>query len=284
MAASAWASGTSSERPLWSRWAAAYQRAASCGRGGLGGLDEHRDGLGVAGLGAAFEVVRALGGRAVLGGAGVGREAPAGTGRLVDRAGDDRVAEAVLRDQTDQPVERDERFGEVHARGDRGEAEVERLTHDGGAEGEPAGVVAERGELLPDRRGDRARHAALRLAREFEQVERVAAAEAVEVPGGAAEQRVGLGLAERLQRDLLQAPAPCRGLDRPELRRRQAAVGERDHAVRRPPKHLVELVGRDVVDLLDVPVELLEQPRLADARFAVDGDVGAARLGDGFSF
>ena len=35
-------------------------------RGGLGGLDEHRDGLGVARLRAAFEVVRALGGEPCL--------------------------------------------------------------------------------------------------------------------------------------------------------------------------------------------------------------------------
>ncbi len=218
------------------------------------------------------------------GGAGVGGEAPAGTGRLIDGAGDDRMAEATVRDQADQLVECDQRVGEVHARGERGQAELERLTGDGGAEGECAGVVAERREFLPDRRRHRARHAASRLSREFEQIERIAAAEPVQLSRRATEQRVGLGLAERLQRDLLQAPAPGRGLDRTELRRRQAAIGERDNVVGCPPQHLVEPVGLDVVDLLDVPVELLEQPRLADARLAVNGDVGAARLGDDLSF
>ena len=61
VAASAWASGTSSERPLWSRCAAAYQRAASCGEAVSAASTSTAIGLVVAGLRAAFEVVRALG-------------------------------------------------------------------------------------------------------------------------------------------------------------------------------------------------------------------------------
>jgi hypothetical protein len=110
------------------------------------------------------------------------------------------------------------------------------------------------------------------VACELEQVARVAAAALVQRARRTAEQLVGLGPGEWADGDDGRAP------------RGQRPAGQDDERV---------VVGRRVVlvDDQDAPVgarQVLEQPRLADARLAVQDDAGAARilqrLGDQMQF
>ena len=190
VAASAWASGTSSERrrSRWSRCAAAYQRAAIAG-GAPGGLDEHGDRLLVARLRAVFEVVRALLRRPVrerIGGARVGGEPPARAGgarrRRGARSGGGSGSGGPSRCRS--PAATPRRAPPGPPRGPR------RRARDRGPPRRPRRRTRARararsgGELLRTEPRSPARRRG--VAGELEQVERVAAAEALQrrpVPG-----------------------------------------------------------------------------------------------------
>jgi hypothetical protein len=201
----------------------------------------------------------------------------------------DRVAEAVLAgilgraQDADELVERMQRVLLGEAGGRSGEPELRRVAGHGGAPRQRARAFGQQRELVPDRGGDRARDGGAGAA-QLEQVERVAAAQAVELACGPAEQRIGVGRRERLERDVPETPAPRRGLDRPGERRRQAAIGDGDeHAARRLPQELGELFVLDVVERLHAPVlraprHFLQQMRLADAGLPMHGDERAARV------
>src|SRR4051794_34178293 len=87
-----------------------------------------------------------------------------------------------------QVVDRRQRIRLRERRGGRRQVEVEGLAGHRGAPGEPPRAVAEARDLLPERRRDGRWHVAALVARELLEVERVAAALAVQAGLGAAEQ------------------------------------------------------------------------------------------------
>ncbi len=298
---------SSSRRPSSAgsrRSAAAYQRAASAGRAGrrrMSGLGEHADRVVVARRGTALEVVRARGraparGRERRGGAGVRAEPPAGAGRLVRGGADDRVPEAVAlrqRARRDEPA-RDElverRAGVGEPAGRLGDRELRRVAGHRRAAQQVARRAGERGDLLPERGGHGRRDAAAvrrrgvggrgrrAAARELLEVERVAAAEPVELrpdPGGheVAEQRVRLVGGQRGERDVDHAAVAAGRLERGEHGRREPARtvggGEQQLGARRAAQQVGDELERRVVG----PLEVVEQdhhraPRRRAARAA----------------
>ena len=281
------------------------------------GLDQHRDRRLVAGGGAALEVVRSgRGGRAARLQRGrrarVRLDPPALARGLEHRLADDRVAHPVLarhpraleEARVEQVVQRPERLGRGEPGGRGGELELGRLSRHRGAPGEPAGRLAERRDLLAERRGDRRRHARHRLAAaggreagrlprpgtgELFEVERVPAARAEELGPHAradarAQQRAGLLLVERAELDLGQAAVAAGGLHRGRDPARQPAdaEGERPEgmAARRAAEHVGQQLERGVVG----PVQVVEDQHDAalgagqPLEQGVDGAVGAEAL------
>ena len=144
---------------------------------------------------------RALGRAAsAVGGARVRPQPPRLARRLVDRAAHDRMAERVAprhrgRAQhvaRHQLLQRRQRLLLAQPGGGGGEVEVRRVARDGRAPRQPPRALAQALDLLPERGGHRGRHAdhrvverlphrPLRTPRQLLQVERVAAALAVDL-------------------------------------------------------------------------------------------------------
>ncbi len=227
-----------------------------------------------------------------VGGAGVRREPPARAGALVHGAAHDRVPEAVSTPRAfeepggDRLVERSQVLLEAGG----GQREVQVLPGNRRAVHERACGRAQGGELLLHGSHDLRRDAA-RVAGELGQVERVAAAQALQrrrVPGHL------LG-AQRREREVDQQAAAGGGLERAEQRGGRAAVGERDqHAAARwlaqQGREGFRVLVREVVDDGDDgraqvvervrhahPLragqvgERVQQGRLADAGLPVQG-------------
>ena len=221
-------------------------------------------------------------GRERRGGAGVRVEPPAGAGRLVGGGADDRVPEAVAprqRARRDEPA-RDElverRAGVGEPAGRLGDPELRRVAGHRRAAQQVARRAGERGDLLPQRGGHGRRDAAAvgrrgvggrgrrAAARELLQVERVAAAEPVELrphPRGheVAEQRVRLVGGQRGERDVDHAAVAAGRLERGEHGRREPARtvrgGEQQLRARRAPQQVGDELERRVVG----PLEVVEQ-------------------------
>ena len=238
------------------------------------------------------------------GGAGVRLQPPRLAGAVVDRAPHQRVAEAVAARHVgragdargEQVVDRRQRVGVAEPGGGGREVEVERLAGHGAAPREQAGALGQARDLLPERGRDGRRHAdGVRLlarrgggharARELLQVERVAAALAVqERLGGGAEQRVGLRLRERAELDAGDQPVAPGGLERGEqaVRNLTGAERERDQhpGGRRAAQQVGDQLQRGVVGPVDVVEDeddrLRPSPSAAAAR-ARRGTRGSAR-------
>ena len=247
---------------------------------------------------AALDVVRALGRRdAALGqqrrAAFVGEQPPAARRRLVDGAADERVAEAEAPRHVGRPdevaaqqlVQRVDDERRVEAGRGGGQLGLERVARDRRAIERAARIVRQQRELVGQRRGDRTRHLdarerdaaravpvrrPARRARELLEVERVAAALAVEHGGVVdAEQLARLRRRQRHEvepreragalRALERAREPLGDLARPHGQRDQHAAGGR------PPQQRPEQVDRPGVR----PVQIVEQEdewlRLASA-------------------
>ncbi len=134
----------------------------------------------------------------------------------------------------------------------------------------------QRRDLLPERRGDGRGHGtAVRrrgvgrggrraAARELLEVERVAAAEPVELgpdPGGheVAEQRVGLVGAERGERDVDDAPVAARRLEGGQHGRREPARAERGGDQQRRARRAAQEVGDELERRVVGPLQVVEQ-------------------------
>ena len=263
----------------------------------MAGLLEHGRGRVVSRPRGLLEVMRAGRQRArPLGerrrGARVRLQAPGLPGAVVDRAADERVAEAVaareLRRHRDprgqQLVDRGQRIGLAEAGGGRRQVELERLARDRRAPAQPARTLGQPGDLLAERGRHRGRHAdrlgladcaarRARPARELLEVERVAAALLVDHrPRGRAEHRPRLGLAQRPEPQLGHEPVAARRLQRGQQRVRHLPGAERERDQqrrrRRPPQQVGDQLDRRVVGPVDVvedqherrrPCELLQQ-------------------------
>jgi hypothetical protein len=242
-----------------------HGRGGVARRGDRARLEQDRDRGLVARGGRLLDVVGALGrARPALGQRrrrpGVRGQAPTTARRLVHRAAHERVAEdeaprhARRPDEVEreQVVERGEPVGLRELADHRRQSGLERLAGDGGRVEQRARVGRQRRELLRDRgrhrRGERAVVRAVRrrggaaAARELLEVERVAAAVAVDrrdVGGAdAVEQRGRLLLGQRLEDELVdprvreRGQQPCVGLrgtrgEREQDRRVGAAAHER---------------------------------------------------------
>ncbi len=265
----------------------------SAGRGVAAGLDQDRDGLAVAGLGAALEVVGARGERAAAGFEGGCRAAvcgdpPAVGGGLVDREPDQRVAEAVAargvgggeEGAGDELVERGQRLVLGEAGGGDREVEIDGVARHGGALREHAGVGAQRGDLLFERARDGLRDAGaggLRgdgpargvLARELLQEERVAAAGLVDLAAhgggdGGAEQGLGVREAQRAERVLDHGAVAFGGGERGGEQRSHRRGPERERqrhpAARRSSQQVRGELERGVVGPLEVVEDDHDRP------------------------
>ena len=155
----------------------------------------------------------------------VGAEQPAAGDALVDRAADERVAEAKAprnvgaadEAELEQLVERRHRVVDPGGRG--GEVDLERVARDGGAAEHLTGVVGQRAQLLGERgdhrgwdahglqRGPRERRAGALGAGELLEVERVAAGLLVELVGALASHAIAEQLARGLSRESLELEA-----------------------------------------------------------------------------
>ena len=198
----------------------------------------------------------------------------------------------------DELVERGTRVGEPAGR--LGDRELGGVAGDRRAAQQVARGRGERRDLLPERGGHGRRDAAAvrgrrvgrggrrAAARELLQVERVAAAEPVELrpdPGGhaVAEQGVRLVRAQRCERDVDHAAVAGGGLERGEHRRREAARavggGEQQLRARRAPQQVGDQLERRVVGPLEVVEQDHDRRRGGEVlEQRADGAVGAVAL------
>ena len=243
----------------------------------------------VAGRRVALDVVRAYGRlRPARGecrvGAAVGGDPAAGRSEVVDAAAHERMAGAERRAVAADEIGADEdvELGEhVVTLGDRGdEGGVEGLVRHRGRFGDEPGLRVQPAELGGQGRRDprqndsrqRLRRGAGPPAAQLAQVERVAAALAVEVGrvGARADQLARRRFAERPEGEPHEAAlALDRGqLARDGLRRMRAAVGQRDEhrRVRRPPEQERGELERGRVRPLQVVEHEHERRQLAEPR------------------
>ena len=249
-----------------------------------GGDQQRARGL-VADLGAALDMVCARRERASAPlqrgrGTRVRSQPPALAGGLVDRATHERMPEPVsARDvrrrqqvRRHELVERRERDRLLELRRRGRQLEVRRIAGDRRAVREQPSGLAQRRDLVPERRGHRRRHAGDARRRpahggaragELQQVERIAAAHAAQLvarPRGdiLAEKIAGLSGRQRGETEVDEPAVTVGGLERGRDRRRQPAgaegESEQHRRTRRPPQQVYQQLERSPVG----PVKIVQ--------------------------